>query len=262
MSLSESLSTEVRQLRQRFSVAVWFSTLLLSACPILAWHAGYSPGYEPFPMIPLAPLDSCERQAESSSDTVLYSCNGRTVREFEISSTRQTIEIRSGDTKLASSRLPTPIQGPIYEAHTVDLNNDGRADFIMVMTTMGVGLRSEDCFVLFALSSESAYRLAFMESLGFGVEDVIAYYGDRRYQVIHTDLISGVGQDGSRHNYWVYSFLEPQGDDLRESAAINSHWIMYSIGPNHTPTTQLTEDKKRKLWAAQHAGFFVKDEGH
>lgn len=96
-----------------------------------------------------------------------------------------------------------------------DLNRDGILDFILVSPGGGSGLASEFCAVTFILANTNGYVPISMQTMGFGPEDIVNYYGKSIPTIIHTSFIDGdTGKDGKIHNYWVYNFFKIDGTQI------------------------------------------------
>jgi hypothetical protein len=157
---------------------------------------------------------------------------------------------RSGEVLLTETDVSDFYYFP-SEAWISDLNGDGRTDFTFALPSGGNGLASQISQRVIVYSSPSGYQVDSRWSFNADVNDFLDL-GDGSATVVWTSFIYGEeGRDGKVHNYWVYRL---QGFVRGELGEVNGRiggfprWIMYTFGPNHRPTRQLTEGQKERLW--------------
>jgi hypothetical protein len=235
--------------------------LLIITCQVSYGHdGGYSPGFEPFEHVKLYPIKACLKEKTSESRDE-FKCE-RDAANYSVSVIREgespKFAIKDENTTVITKRIQSDVYPYLTEAYIADLNGDGKADLIMIIPSGGSGLGSEGCYVIFALSSKNGFALTSIGSMGFRPTTVIDFFNNGHAQIVQTEFINGTeGKDGKVHNYWVYSFLEVNGIELRPSNQISRRWIMYAGKKNHKPTQQLSEQQKAALWQAQFHGYTV-----
>ena len=254
-----SFAAERRWFRRHDRHGEHGAQMLLVALLLSLWHhGGYSPGFEPFVNVPLAPVLACKRLDSGDRAVDQFFCRDRT---FEVLVRRGDDDSRltlSEPEREATTVVLNDVNPFASEVYAVDLNRDAVDDVAVVFPTMGTGLASELCHVVFLLSSETGRAVHVMETMAFGAEDVIGYYGDSRYQIVHTEFVDGEpGRDGKTHNYWVYHFFTARGVDFELVKEIPARWIMFAGRSNHRPTRQLTEEQKAIIWAQRSRQFFL-----
>lgn len=222
--------------------------LIIAPATIQACEGGYSPGFEPFYNAPLAPVQTCKALESNYGRIREFICNSDLKIHFQTDEKLGRLHLleKSGESVVS---IDTEIMPLAWSAYVSDLNRDAIDDVMVAFPTMGNGLWSEGCRVVFMLSSETDRTVHIMNTMEFGPEDIIAYYGDNRYQIVNTNFIYGEeGLDGKIHNYWVHHFFQADGQRIRRLSEIEPRWIMYSGQPNHQPTLQLTNEQKSRLW--------------
>lgn len=137
------------------------------------------------------------------------------------------------------------------EAYVSDLNADGRDDFVAWLPSGGNGLASQVSQRVILYSDQGGYQVVSERVYDAATNDFLDL-GHGSSTIVRTLFIYGErGRDRRVHNYWVYAL---QGFVDGTLAECNSRlpgfpkWIMYTYGPNHHATRQLTKEQKERLW--------------
>ena len=137
-------------------------------------------------------------------------------------------------------------------AYTADLNQDGKADFIITSFSGGCGLASGYCNVAFLLSGSNQYTLTTLSTLNPDPTDFILI--DQKPVFIHTSFHYVTAcNDEKPHNFWVYNLLTFEKDTIKVSNTLHQSFpktIWYTFKPNHTETSIITDDQKQQLLKA------------
>jgi hypothetical protein len=148
--------------------------------------------------------------------------------------------------------------------YPVDLNRDGRCDYVVDMRNIfGCGLAAEGSTVIFLLSSRQGYVAQTVSSDCAEARDFMDLNRDGRPEFLHTCFVFGEpGRDGRTHNYWAYNLLTFSGTNIVSANALDARfprWVWYTFKPNHRDTDQLTPAQRKRLWLetwSQHGGVF------
>jgi hypothetical protein len=152
----------------------------------------------------------------------------------------------------------TTIAAPIHVSsqliipwgYCADINGDGALDFILMISygsngAIGGGLRD----TVFVLSSENTYKISMIQTLYSDADDFLDLSG--QFHFLYSSVRGEIpGRDGRSHNYWLYNLLAVDGSTLKlaDSALPGfPKWILWTFRPNHSETSQLTTEQKRRL---------------
>ena len=162
--------------------------------------------------------------------------------------------------KVHNSEMSAPEFGPVKvgsflqgfdNLYTAALNDDSKPDIIIVSWAGSASLSASIAHVTFLLFSKDGYRVFQTNSYNPNKNCFLNIKGKCKF--IHTSLIRGEkGRDGKIHNYWVYSLFGFSDNEIVPENHLRADfpkWIMYSFGPNHQETRQLTTEQKERLWS-------------
>ncbi len=139
-----------------------------------------------------------------------------------------------------------------------DLNGDGKDDFILNLSSHGVGLAAEFTGTLYLLSSVSGYRYLTLA----GMNHIPRYlrFGDSPQVALVLQRLGGGNSEQIRaldkkpHLFFVFDLLQfdataPKGVKLNNSLdARFPFWTLFSHTPSHAETTLLTLGMKKIMW--------------
>jgi len=139
-----------------------------------------------------------------------------------------------------------------------DLNGDGKDDFILNLSSHGVGLAAEFTGTLYLLSSASGYRYLTLS----GMNQIPRYlrFGDDP-QIVLVLQREG-GRDGAQidtldnkpHTFFVFDLLQfdaaaPKGAKLNNRLdARFPFWTLFTYNPSQAETTLLSPATKKSQW--------------
>ncbi len=139
-----------------------------------------------------------------------------------------------------------------------DLNGDGKDDFILNLSSHGVGLAAEFTGTLYLLSGATGYRYLTLS----GMNHIPRYlrFGNSPQAVLVLQRMGG--RDGAQidtldnkpHTFFVFDLLQfdvtaPKGAKLNNSLdARFPFWTLFTYTPSHAETTLLTPAIKKTLW--------------
>lgn len=141
-----------------------------------------------------------------------------------------------------------------------DLNGDGKDDFILNISSHGVGLAAEFTETMYLLSSASGYRYLTLS----GMNQVPRYlrFGNNPQAVLVLQRQGGPNSDSEGiptldnkpHTFFVFDLLQfdaasPKGAKLNNSLdARFPFWTLFTYSPSHAETTLLSPATKKSLW--------------
>ena len=247
-----------------FSLIVPFIIALLTPMLALAYLDDHGPFErenlpKPFPVNEcylLEGTNTAEAQFKATSLTFTTTNSAafprvKVERQPEPSQTVLSVSAAAGRLLLA----PTKVSDLNFyvEALTADFNRDGTADYAVLVWSGGCGLACGCCDVAFVLSNGHGFRTQTIRTWFPKGRDFIDLKGDGYCQFMHTSFVYGEepGRDGKIHNYWVYNLFSFDGPNLKYANNMIDgfpKWVWFTHAPNHKPTTQLTNDQKRRLW--------------
>ncbi len=200
-----------------------------------------SKGYEPLPNLPRAKSQPCS----VTQINHLADIRCKAAHLIERPTQDGFIAITNWRGEILRQATLTDWFGPVKAAYQLDLNNDGLADFLVVLAD-GTNGQTKHNLGIFFLSTTSGYFVIRMLTTGLDANDLLLY--KNHSLVVHTWLVR---DSKTKSNYWVHHFYEFHGNTFAESLALTSQWILYSSKPNHTNSLRLSEQQKNKLWQQQ-----------
>lgn len=209
---------------------LWFSSAALA-------QDGFIAAYHPFPTAKKIAVRACQANYNG-----LTCPHGRVLtRRTAQTELQLRLELFGTSYPIAFKTMPAYLDS----AWNADLNRDGKADVIIKITWGGNGIAGDGNLTVFALSSQTGYRLTTLSSLTFDPDALIFLRG--KPTILHTSLLSAdSSKTGRIHSFWVFYPLEIRGSQiLRNTAPI---WIQYTFTPSHRRTNKLLAlDKTRAL---------------
>jgi len=229
----------------------------LHAANVYAVWDRYSPfepgqGLRPFPLTELVDVSPSSGMPDARHDEFME--RGRPGVSLGISwasnGSVSVALVKNGEKVFSGplSGVASPAAGS--SVYTADLNADGVPDYVLFTYSGGCGLAAQMTWGTFLLSSPAGYKSTCLLSYDMKPTDCVDI--DGRAHWVRSSFISGEeGKDGRRHNYWVYNLL-----GFAEGALVSANdrdrrfpkWVLYSFGPNHRETDQLTDEQRRRLW--------------
>ncbi|MDD5059448.1 MAG: FG-GAP repeat protein [Sideroxydans sp.] len=141
-----------------------------------------------------------------------------------------------------------------------DLNGDGKDDFILNLSSHGVGLAAEFTGTLYLLSSATGYRYLTLS----GMNHVPRYlrFGNSPQAVLVLQRMGGRDSEGAwiraldkkPHLFFVFDLLQFDAAAAKGAKLNNSldarfpFWTLFTNEPSHAETTLLTQAMKKTLW--------------
>ncbi len=143
-----------------------------------------------------------------------------------------------------------------------DLNGDGKDDFILNLSSHGVGLAAEFTGTVYLLSSASGYRYLTLS----GMNQIPRYlrFGNSPQAVLVLQRVGGTNSDSEvaeiptldkkPHLFFVFDLLQFDASAAKGAKLNNSldarfpFWTLFTNKPSHAETTLLTPAMKKALW--------------
>lgn len=158
--------------------------------------------------------------------------------------------LKDGKLVLASIREEKmPLPNSVYQ---VDLDGNGKKDFIVFYNYRGSGLESQkDMVEIFLKKKEGTYRRISYDTFSAGLEDFVDLDRDGKYEVIITGFYRG-----DKHNYFTYNIYKFKDNKLiNVDAQFNNYpkfiWITYR--KNDKDTVHLTKEERLGHTAKQNS---------
>lgn len=211
--------------------------LFLSFHPTFA----YFDNYPPYKFIS-GPPKHLEAKSLVDFDKSKYkSKDGKIITRLKETADSFDFILKDGKLVLASIREEkTPLPNSVYQ---VDLDGNGKKDFIVFYNYRGSGLESQkDMVEIFLKRKEGVYRRISYDTFSAGLEDFVDLDRDGKYEVIVTGFYHGV-----KHNYFTYNIYK-----FKDNKLINADsqfkdypkfvWITYK--KNDKDTVHLSEEER------------------
>ena len=206
----------------------WVVLLVMgSVCCSLAYNANYGP-FVPgshVERVSLTPLSPHEVDEDGERDEYRYSVDALPDVQLDVIRTSESHSLRlivSGQEFIPLTEFSDYYRMGAPEVYSADLNQDGRADFVVYSYSGGCGLACGYCNVAFVLSGDDGgYSLSVVSTLFPDETDFVVLNG--RPCFVHTSF-QGVNKcsDGKCHNFWIYNLLALDREQLPVENSIHS----------------------------------------
>lgn len=223
-------------------------------------HAPFAPGEEPKHgqlenCVILPPADGVDL-TDHPSRPRLYS-----ISESGTAATVQVRELETFDFEIGVlDRDGKPLATPYTSKYvcyyeqvlTADLNQDGLADFVVLLCNAGgTGLASFVTESVILLSEEGRYLIHAFGGYEGGSMDFIRMKKGGPWFFISTDLVGSreIDPENTNHNFWLYRLYRFENARMVETSETHHFpkFIWYTARNNHAETTRLTADEKARL---------------
>ncbi len=178
-------------------------------------------------------------------------------RIMEAESCFLRITVVDGHGRALSNTWTKAMPSDLFRVNSMDLNQDGRPDFIVDIWNGGCGTAAGISILTFVLSTETGYSATGTYSYYFGSGDIVMFDKAGPYYFIETRFIGNGAErtkDGRNHNFWVYQlyrFNEAEVVEANQDAPGFPKWVWFTFRENHKETDQLTTAQKRRLFEAK-----------
>jgi hypothetical protein len=255
-------------------------SILLSLTVWATSEFDYGPRYEPKDIQFLTPTP-CTLKAETAfvmnTDEVISAhCGkdeltitgieqGRKSSDEEKTTTHVRIQLKRSQQPPISTIMPeSEFPGDFVDGvSTLDLNGDGKNDYIIELSSHGNGLAANMGGVLLLLSSKEGYQYVSMGQLITNPNRFVQFNKDKTVVMVLQRLYPY-----RSHNYFVFDLIRfPLGSahGVRSANTLDTRfpfWTLYTDVPTHTQTDRLNFAAKRALWcepvSQMHFGRFRK----
>ena len=225
-------------------------------------HAPFAPGEEPKHgqlenCVILPPADGVDR-SDNSSVPRLYS-----IPESGTAATVQVRELETFDFEIGVlDREGKPLAIPYTSKYvcyfervfTADLNQDGLADFVVLLCNAGgTGLASFVTESVILLSEEGRYIIHAFGGYEGSPMDFIRMKKGGPWFFISTELVGSreIDPEKTNHNFWLYRLYRFENARMVETSETHHFpkFVWYTLRNNHAETARLTAGEKARLLA-------------
>ncbi|MDD2829373.1 MAG: hypothetical protein PHW18_07360 [Sulfuricurvum sp.] len=168
---------------------------------------------------------------------------------------KTTTHVRIQLIRAQQQTLSTMIREPEFPADFVDcvsmldLNGDGKSDYIIDLSSHGNGLAANMGGVLLLLSQKNGYRYVSMEHL-INMPNRFLRFNEAKTVVMVLQRLYPY----RLHNYFVFDLIRFPLDSSHGARSANGldnrfpFWALYTDKQAHTQTNHLSPTAKRTLW--------------